>query len=527
MDAAYLKKNVNGALREAITSMAVLCPDDPVEFLGQYLLKYVDRKNEEKILVKELAATEEKLKAFQISEDEKVAAQKEEDDKKMKKEQAFEEFVQSISTSKSKDAAMNLVVSFMESDMGIPAAYIAVKRTVGETETLHYLSAGPNAKTNVLGKKLKKASAEEAGDEENPVERLGISFEAFKVPEVPEGEEEEPEGEEGADKPPKPKPVPQPIIVDNAMRDKRCKFFGIPKHGAYVACPFSYESPEHETACTYTEPNADEGVAGGYSINNIKAEFMIAFDSVGQYKLFTSKDVEKINKIGEKLASVFASLEETSATKHLEFVKGSGLGIMAELGDPTTKVGELEGAAMADIAKKYDDLAAQDPPPENPPHELLRPAEEAAAVTDALNKAFVGDLTKYVDVLNQHILPLPVAAVSLLYVIGKMVGITEELYTDVSGEPSWSKMRTDLLPVLISSMSVYEPFATMTVASTSSMANLKAIIEAGNLLDGGTYPPNLPVLGALMIWLQKAMAAREAAMAYSLEAKQTNLEVLL
>ena len=33
MDAQYLNKNVNGALKEALTSLAVLGPDDPVEFL--------------------------------------------------------------------------------------------------------------------------------------------------------------------------------------------------------------------------------------------------------------------------------------------------------------------------------------------------------------------------------------------------------------------------------------------------------------------------------------------------------------
>lgn len=523
MDAAYLKKNVNGALREAITSMAVLCPDDPVEFLGQYLLKYVERKNDEKILADALVTTEEKLQAFQIQEEEKIVAKKEEKAAVLKKQSNFEDFVKSIGSAKSKDSAMEMAVIFMESDLGIPSAYIAVKRTVGETETLHYLSAGPNAK-GCLGKKLKKASAEEAGDEENPVERLGISFEAFKVPEVPEEEEVEPE-EGAAPLPPKPKPVPQPIIVDNAMRDKRCKFFGIPKHGAYVACPFSYMSPEHETACTFAEANADEGVAGGYSINKIKAEFMVAFDSVGKYKLFSPKDVEAVNKIGVALSTVFETLEDAQAKKHLEFVQGSGLGMMAELGDYAAKVAELEGLAMSDVAKKYDELAAQDPPPENPPHELLRPSEETAAVLNAMNTQFVGDLAKYLDVLSGHVLPPPAAALSLIYVLGTMCGVSEELFTDVTGEPSWSKMRTDLLSVLLSSMSAYDPSATMTCAPTATVASLKALIEGAALMDAGSYPPNLPIMGALMLWMQKALAARESAMAYSMEAKQTSLEV--
>lgn len=44
MDALYLKNNVYGALTEALASMAVALPEDKVEYLGKYLLKYVERK---------------------------------------------------------------------------------------------------------------------------------------------------------------------------------------------------------------------------------------------------------------------------------------------------------------------------------------------------------------------------------------------------------------------------------------------------------------------------------------------------
>jgi hypothetical protein len=182
--------------------------------------------------------------------------------------------------------AMDSAVAFMEAHMNIPSAYVAVKRVSGETESLYYLSASPSAASSVRGKKLTKASAEEAGDEENPVERLGVSFEAFKLPEVPEDEAAEPE--EGAEPlPPKAAPVPSPLIIDNAMRDKRCKFFGIPKLGAFVACPFSYETLEHEAGCAFTPADPDAGTAEGYALKKIPVQFIVAFDSVGAYRLFT------------------------------------------------------------------------------------------------------------------------------------------------------------------------------------------------------------------------------------------------
>lgn len=45
MDAQYLKLNVNDALAEALTSMAVSLPDDGVEYVGNYLLQYVERRH--------------------------------------------------------------------------------------------------------------------------------------------------------------------------------------------------------------------------------------------------------------------------------------------------------------------------------------------------------------------------------------------------------------------------------------------------------------------------------------------------
>jgi hypothetical protein len=94
----------------------------------------------------------------------------------------------------------------------------------------------------VLGKKILKP----AEDEETVATRQGVSFEAFKIPEVPEGDESVDDGEEPVVRPP---PVPVPLLIDNVMRDPRVKFFGIPKLGAFVAVPFSFHSIDHEYGC--------------------------------------------------------------------------------------------------------------------------------------------------------------------------------------------------------------------------------------------------------------------------------------
>lgn len=62
MDALYLQNNVYTALTEALASMAVALPDDKVEYLGKYLLKYVDRqkvKDEATVALQDILLREE------------------------------------------------------------------------------------------------------------------------------------------------------------------------------------------------------------------------------------------------------------------------------------------------------------------------------------------------------------------------------------------------------------------------------------------------------------------------------------
>ena len=66
----------------------------------------------------------------------------------------------------------------------------------------------------------------------------------------------------------------------------------------------------------------------------------------------------------------------------------------------------------------------------------------------------------------------------------------------------------------------------MTVDKEAALANVKAFVEANNALDAGALPPHLLCLPALATWLQKALAAREAALAYYKEAKNVELEKL-
>lgn len=205
--------------------------------------------------------------------------------------QRYDRFLESLSTMSSKVEALDNIVNFLESTMQIPSSYAATKEPLGESEVLKYIVAGKKSK-HVLGKKLPKPSAEEGDD---APERQGISFESFKLPEVPEEEEaaeeeappegEEGEGGEGA--PPKKEkvpPKPSPLVVNNTMRDKRVKFFAIAKLGAYVACPFIYPSLDHDGAVVYT-PAEGENPAS-FALAKKDSAFLIGMDSIGEFRQF-------------------------------------------------------------------------------------------------------------------------------------------------------------------------------------------------------------------------------------------------
>ncbi|GLE04402.1 hypothetical protein PINS_up013344 [Pythium insidiosum] len=51
-DQAYLRDTVSAPLTEAMAQLAIVQPQDPVEFLGQYLLKYVDNELRKQELAK-------------------------------------------------------------------------------------------------------------------------------------------------------------------------------------------------------------------------------------------------------------------------------------------------------------------------------------------------------------------------------------------------------------------------------------------------------------------------------------------
>ncbi|KAJ1430479.1 hypothetical protein B484DRAFT_448846 [Ochromonadaceae sp. CCMP2298] len=527
MDADYLKTNVLDALTEALSSMAVKIPDDDIEYVGKYLLRYCERKKTEKEGTSELEGVEADLSQFLAVEETKS---REAEGKFLAASQAnnkYKRFIDALGEYKSKQEAMDGLSAFIEVSLGIPAAYVALKKTAGESETLNYVSASPS-QAHMLGKKLLKPSAEEGDD---APARQGISFEAFKLPEVPE--EEAAEEEEGVAVPLKAPPKAQPLLVDNAMRELRCKFFGIPRLGSFAAVPFSYPSIDHEEGVTMGEaPAVEEGaeaVAAEYQSNPKESSFLVGVDTVGKYRALKAAEIQKIVALGEKMVACFQKLEAGMGEAHTAYLKSDAFKTATDSvpADYTAKLAEAEAGVLARVGEEVAAEAAaraagvaegEEPPVES---ELLKPSREACAVVKEVWSGAMGPGTPVaaaLGALGGYLLPLPAPALNCLYAVGCLVGCPPESLSNICGDPDWPAVKASL-PLLCDKMGAYDPAAALTSAnSKNKVAAVKAFAEGAGLLDAAAYPPTMGVCAnGLLPWLQKALAAREAAAAYSAE----------
>lgn len=523
MDNSYLKKNVLPALTEALTAMAVQAPDDRVEFVGKYLISYVERKLAQEKKKHEAGTMETQLSEFvvaeQINQDEKDLEQA----PIKQKTSRYESFLGSIQGYSSKQDAFDAVAKFLETQLEIPAAYVAVRQTIGESvDVLKYIAKGDNDPL-VLGKKLNKPAAD---DSEEAPERQGVSFEAFKVPEVPESDEPPPE--EGEEVAPKGPPPLVPLSVINVMRDKRVKFFGIPKLGAYLAVPFTYPTIDHDAAITYTP--ADGETPASFAVARKDAQFLVACDTIGCYRLFKQEEIDRITAIGNELLALFARLEDTNEERLKYFLNREMITEMnAAAAEFAAKIGELETAAVAESAPVAAPPAAapaegEDPeaaaaavaaPVEESPE--VKAARETTAVIECWSKATKSsEILKALGTFAMWEVAVPASVVKLFTTFALLSAAVPSDYTDRCGDPSWSVMyNSGFLAKIVDIIVNYDPASTtMLMSKDQKLVNIKAFVEANGVLDAGSYPNFLPVCGSYLVpWLTKAIAAREAQLA--------------
>ena len=156
------------------------------------------------------------------------------------------------------------------------------------------------------------------------------------------------------------------------------------------------------------------------------------------------------------------------------------------------------------------------------PSELLRPYKEAEAVLETVWNLAVSasGVANGIVSLQKYLLPPAAPALNLLYAVGLLLGFEPSALQNVCGDPDWQAIQRNLAeyPARIASYRAAEPRLGCPAANT--LPAVKAFAETSGLLDASLYPANMALCSvALLPWLQKALLAREAAIAFHAENK--------
>jgi len=173
----------------------------------------------------------------------------------------------------------------------------------------------------------------------------------------------------------------------------------------------------------------------------------------------------------------------------------------------TAKVAEID-AQVATAMGEYN--------AEEGESELKKPMVEGEKACTAVGSILATDIEEILKILERYELPLPTVVLSMLFCVFAIAGIETASLVDCCGDPSWSVMRNKLQD-LPSAIGAFKPDLESTVTSSTSIAAIKNTCETMNLLDASVYPADLPVFPIILTWFQKAIAARDAAIAFHAE----------
>nr|CCA19319.1 flagella associated protein putative [Albugo laibachii Nc14] len=255
---ALLQSIIHEPLTEAFKQLAIVQPNDPVEFLGKYLLKY-DKNIAEKEklhLVNQEASTrrQQPLKEEEVFGDdcsEKVCFEK------MTKKDQFEKETDTISM------LYDVMLRWLVQHTSAQEAYIGKRRIDKDgSSTLWWIASSKQNKSLVINRTLK--------EDESPV-----TFGAFKKLNQETAEQTDQNSLNNQ--------FPTFVHIENVLREPKMFFFGVPKIGAYLTRALSYRSHLHADVYNEVEPGSP----------HTKVEtVIISMDTIGQADAFTAQDID-------------------------------------------------------------------------------------------------------------------------------------------------------------------------------------------------------------------------------------------
>jgi hypothetical protein len=546
MDADYLKRTVGEPLASGLTAMLVKQPEDPVDFLGAYLLDYVQRNEEsrKRQFSREMSAKlldESFLTgASDMSDRHKVSQVKLDTRKK-----DAEKVVAELADVKSESEAFHAVINMLVKRVGATNAYIGKKTTADGHHVVQFVADTIGAKMN--GKLLRGSPAGE--DESEDGEEEGVLFRLWKKtePGIPAEVQLDEDGNPIEAEEPEPVP-PEHVHIENVMREPAMKYFGIPKLGGFLAVPVSYNSwlhpggmrpvspvsktedeerkgdeEEEEEEKASSDDVGGDGVAPAedqgppedqqageveqcpFEMNTIRAELALCMHKMGHGTKFTNQGIAEIKYWATQLSSALEGLE-----KRLFDAEVKAVGKLKEASECLAST-RVEADAMIQEAAAATEEGASD---------IKKTLIKAQARYQASQNCIMA-LGEYLRIMSSLSLsPCMATDLHVLLLALKWIGVAKEELLCIDGSLDWrGKVRGILKESLAQGVKEFDPRSEET---TTTLDQLKEEVE--NLMPDEELEKLQPVCAALAEWMKAALALSEAATALRVEEEEAAAE---
>ncbi|RLN59017.1 hypothetical protein BBJ28_00006805 [Nothophytophthora sp. Chile5] len=469
LDRTYLRATVGAPLTEALAQLAVLQPDDPVDFLGNFLLKHVanaqvQQQRQERQEAHQQQGDSSLESSLQNRASLAVFGSPEDLSQQQKPESAQDLLVEErlVQSQLHNELSVGWVFQrFLEwlcSALDAEEAYIGRKCVNPQgTNVVHIIASSKYPYSTAVDKFVTEPAEEDDG------RGRGVTFDVFKEV-VPVSADGTPTVD--AEGNPLPATPPKFLHMENVLREPRVKFFGVPKLGALLTRAGQYKSYLH--ADVVNESNPEEP-------NVLEQWLVFSADTMGQARSFTKAEIERFQRVTELFLTTLEEKERALYMKDNEQ--------RVTIDDPQLR--EFLVAFAAQVSVQEENLATRvqalggDGEAEEAVQQL-RAAKEAELRLGFLTTLLLSHVPT-LAIAAARVVPFKPLVLSTFASTLELLGYSRlELYNPATNQPSWDKMaplleESKLKPRLDAFMLALTALGAMTESGDTTAVALRAV----------------------------------------------------
>ncbi|TMW65870.1 hypothetical protein Poli38472_003635 [Pythium oligandrum] len=457
-DHAYLRETVGVPLTEAMAQLAIVQPEDPVEFLGQFLLKYVDNelhKQELERFKQQQMTTPPPTTAMHLYGLDTGNQSNAEMEQLLKLERDLPALLDQATTIPD---LFRVYLTWLASVLNAEEAYIGRKTAdPNGTSLVHWIASSRGVSPTI---------------DKFVTEEVGMTFDVFKPI------EEDPDAPPSLDADGNPLPPAEPkyLHVENVLREPRMKFFHVPKLGAYLTRGLKYKRFLH--AQVFNEASPEEP-------NILDDWAVLSVDTIGQARAFTQHEIDAFVHSSSLFSHALETLERTLYMKDVE---------RKTTGGEDEKLKEFSVAFGAEVSVQEENLALQVQSLADE-DKTLKESELRVSYMTYLLVSHVPTLSLASSRVVPFKLPVLMAFATALELLGHAKAA---VYNPVTKVPAWERIAP-----LLEEASLKPDLEAFSIEVMPNTASVKQDL---NELTKSNIDATSPIAGCFLAWAQAVAA---------------------